>query len=178
MRREILALAGIGIGLMVIASCVKPEKRIPGTWTATSVKFDGQEEVTITDSDLDLTCGEVSASASVRITSLTVTFKEEGNYTMITTYLESGNYNSTLCGSYSGTSTEIDTTDGTWAVIGKDKLILKPSDSNQETECTIVKLKKKEMILSCPCVEDCDVDLLEDGDIDYILKEIEFTLEK
>ena len=176
MRKMHLLIAGTSLAALSLLSCKNPEKIIPGTWTVVEAKADGQTELNITDSNQDPNCGNETASIKAKITSATFTFNEDGTYTNRTTFSATYTYNSDQCPSLTVPTSNTDTVNGTWTLLGKDKLILK--SSGQETECTIVKLKRKKMVLSCPCVKDCQFDILDDGDIDYTLKETEFTMEK
>ncbi len=176
MMRKSSVWLGLTSSLILLGACANPEKVIPGTWTVVEAKFDGQNELSISDSNQNPDCGNETASATAQITSAIFQFNEDGTYTNTTTLSVTYTYNSDQCLSISLPITETDTISGTWTLLGKDKLLLKTS--SQEAECTIVKLKRKKMILSCPCMKDCQFDLLEDGDIDYTLKETEFSMEK
>ncbi|NPA34201.1 MAG: hypothetical protein GXO48_04650 [Chlorobi bacterium] len=178
MKEMKILLSVLWINIVMLSSCVNPERVIPGTWTVTQAKIDGQEEVSVSDEAQDSTCGQMNASVKFKITSGTITFNENGTYTFKTTYSATVSRTTDNCGSYSIPLTQTDTASGTWTLLGKDKIVLKPSNSNTQAECTIVKIKRKKMVITCPCTKDCQVDLLQDGDIDYVWKETEFTMEK
>ena len=178
-RNFLVVVGGIAIAsISLLVSCAKPEKVIPGTWTITEAKVDGKDELNVTDSGQDPDCGNTTASVTAKINGGKATFNEDGTYILTRNVSATFTQNSESCPSFTLPISDVDTTKGTWVVVGKDKLILKESGSNEQAECTIVKLKRKKMVLKCPCTQDCQIDLLEDGDVDYVWQETEFVLEK
>ncbi len=176
MKKTLLTVGLLAFALLV-QSCSKPEKRIVGTWKATTVTIDGKQKVTFGDQANDDLCGNISANLSLEIADLILTFTKDKNYQMNMRTLSNYTIDLNVCGDDRGSSDTTMAEEGTWEFVSKEKLMFKSKDGDVY-ECDVLELKKKSLRLKCPCVRDCEIDLLGDGDIDYTIGYWEGTFSK
>ncbi len=175
---NLASLFALTFVVLTTTGCKSTEKRLQGEWKVTNVYIDGKEILEIKENYDTWFCGRATDIAKYQMDNGSILFDESGRYRAMIVYILKETVEYQFCNSdnydeYSATSDE-----GRWRLIGKDRLEIYTPAYDKTYECTIERLKKKELRLRCPCWKDCSIDLLEDGDVDYTIKEVEIVAVK
>ncbi len=174
MSKGKLIIGTLIIGAIVLSSCKNPKRRLPGTWESRDNRIDGKNELIASDQAGHILCGGVNASMKITFEKITLKINKDESYQAEIRSRTTLDLTYDACPKESLTKDTTINEEGTWTLVDKTKIRFMPKDGKQY-ECEIVELSKTKLQLKCPCVEDCSLDILGDGDVDYTIGDWEFN---
>ncbi len=179
---------GMVLGLMALAlqGCKKVEKRIAGFWKVDEVLANGNPSIVISEQGEtgNPACPTITYTLTINILNMSLVFRDDKHY-LISTEAEIKYETSSQCDNetYIDTMTFVEM--GTWAQTDKTTVTMVPNTSDEEWPiiisfdgtpytCDINEAKRKTLKMTCK-PQNWKLDLLEDGDIDYVLETFEIT---